>query len=143
MREKLMPQPPGKVQQVVQPAIESALEIAGRVCLIISDEFTKVADAAKAFNDALAAKAAGIELEAETWDDDKCDPMADFLSRFEELRAQYLMDEMAEIAEDPAIIPQPRKTPRPPKRTGPVNKANYTANRPHRVARSSCRTIKR
>lgn len=122
---------------------EDSMARLGRVCLIISDEFTKVADAVKAFNDALAAKAAGIEPEAENWDDDKCDPMAELLSRFEELRAQYLTDEMAEIAEDPAIIPPPRKTPRPPKCTGPVNKANYTARRPPRVARSSCRTIKR
>ncbi len=49
----------------------------------------------------------------------------------------------AEIAEEMADIPPPRKLPRPPKRTGPVNKANYTANRPPRVARSTCRKIRR
>ena len=31
-----------------------------------------------------------------------------------------------------------KKSPRPPKRLGPVNKANYAANRPRRVARSNC-----
>ena len=31
-----------------------------------------------------------------------------------------------------------KKLPRPPKRLGPVNKANYAASRPRRVARSNC-----
>ena len=125
------------------PMDERSMEKLGRVCLIVGDEFTKLSDSIKAFNDALVAKAAGIEPEAETWDDDKCDTFSDLRRRLEEMYKKYAMGEFADMAEEPADIPPPRKMPRPPKRTGPVNKANYTANRPHRVARSSCRIIKR
>lgn len=52
------------------------------------------------------------------------------------------MQELAEMAEDLPPITK-KKIPRPPKSIGPVNKANYTANRPPRNARSSCRIIKR
>lgn len=46
-------------------------------------------------------------------------------------------------AEEKALLFERDEIPRPPKRLGPVNKANYQANRPTRRARSSCRIIKR
>ena len=49
-----------------------------------------------------------------------------------------LLDELAALAVDPVDIAPTRKLPRPPKSMAPVNKANYTANRPARRARSSC-----
>lgn len=122
---------------------KQAMEQVGRVCLIVGDEFTRLSDALKAFNDALVAKAAGIDPEAETWGDVCSNPIADLRRRLEEMYSLYAMGEFADMAEEPADIPPPRKMPRPPKRTGPVNRSNYTANRPPRVARSSCRTIKR
>lgn len=48
---------------------------------------------------------------------------------------------LEEIAALP-YIPK-RELPRPPRYLGPVNKANYTANRPHRRARSNCYTRRR
>lgn len=44
---------------------------------------------------------------------------------------------LADYAEDIADIDK-EEIPRPPKRIGPVNKVNYTYNRPQRRARSSC-----
>jgi len=52
-------------------------------------------------------------------------------------------DDMGDLADDlDDIIPAP-KLPRPPKRIGPVNKANYTHNKPQRRARSNCRSVRR
>lgn len=68
-------------------------------------------------------------------EDEKCDPFATLLEAMEAMREQVLMEE---FAEDRAYLEAPRKVPRPPKRLGPVNKANYTASRPPRRARSSC-----
>ncbi len=120
-----------------QPAIESALKNVGRVCLIVGDEFTRLSDALKAFTDSLVEKAVGIKQEEEHY------PIVTVRQILDEMYALYAMGEFADQANEPADIPQPRKVTRPPKRTGPVSKANYTANRPPRVARSSCRTIKR
>ena len=62
------------------------------------------------------------------------DPMRALLQAMEE----YNELQLADYAEEPADIDPPRKQLRPPKCLGPVNKANYTANRPARRARSSC-----
>ena len=114
--------------------------------MIVGDEFTRLSDALKAVNDALVAEAvAGAKQAAETMAD-ICDPIEDLRKRIEEMHKTYAMGEfedLAELAEEPADITPPRKLPRPPKRTGPVNRSNFTANRPPRVARSSCRIIKR
>lgn len=122
---------------------EQSMEKLGIVCIIVGDEFTRLSDALKAFNDALVAKAVGVEPEAEKWVDDKCDPIEELRRLLGDMDKENAMAEFAELAEEPADIPPPRKIPRPPKHTGPVNRSNYTANRPPRVARSSCRTIKR
>lgn len=66
------------------------------------------------------------------------DSFAELLAAMEEVRERCLLDELAAFAEDPADLELPRKTPRPPKRLGPVNKANHTTNKPPRRARSSC-----
>ena len=66
---------------------------------------------------------------------------------FEELqraieKMQEAYESLADYADDIADIDK-EEIPRPPKRIGPVNKANYTYNRPQRRARSSCRITKR
>ena len=122
---------------------EQSMEKLGSVCLIIGDEFTRLADALKAFNDALVAKAVGVDPDAEKWVEVKCDPIEELRRLLGDMDKEKAMAELAELAEDPAAILPPRIIPRPPKRTGPVNRSNYTANRPPRVARSSCRSVKR
>lgn len=52
-------------------------------------------------------------------------------------RMQEAYENLADYADDIADIDK-EEIPRPPKRIGPVNKANYTYNRPQRRARSSC-----
>ena len=71
-------------------------------------------------------------------EDESRDPFAELLQAMEEIRERCLLDELAAFGEDPADLEIPRKVPRPPKRLGPVNKANFTANRPPKRARSSC-----
>ena len=68
-------------------------------------------------------------------EDEKCDPFAELLAAMREIEKLALMDG---ITVDPAELEVTRKTPRPPKRLGPVNKSNHTTNRPPRRARSSC-----
>lgn len=74
---------------------------------------------------------------------DTADEMADYFgvnSMDELLQAIECIKEqcsMADYADDVAEIDQPEK-PRPPKKIGPVNKANYVHNRPQRIARSCC-----
>ena len=116
-----------------------------RACVIISEGFQRVADALGILAAALgtaAANAMDIDPQAETWDDDKCDTIADLRRRLEEMYALHAKGEFTEMAEVSADIPPPKKIPRPPKRLGPVNKENYAANRPLRMARSNCRNIK-
>ena len=107
-------------------------------CAIMADDLQRVMDAfrtmAAAFETETTAKALGVDLGS------KGEEYEELLRRIGELGTTGTLDNLVEAPED---IPQPQKTPRPPKRTGPVNKVNYTANRPPRVARSSCRTIKR
>ena len=81
-------------------------------------------------------KSMGIQTDGEG----ERDPVEELLRNIEEMRTMY---DLADMAEEPADIPPPRKIPRPPKRTGPVNKMNFSANRPPRNARSSCRVVKR
>ena len=83
-------------------------------------------------------EAALREAIAEIEEDEKLDPFAALLQAMEEIRERCLLDELAAFAEDPADLETPRKVPRPPKRLGPVNKANFTASRPPKRARSSC-----
>lgn len=68
------------------------------------------------------------------------DPFAELQQAAEKVAAQDFLAAMEELAELALDMPPyfHQKTPRPPKCLGPVNKANYTANRPPRRARSSC-----
>ena len=77
------------------------------------------------------------QLLAET---DARDPLAELLQAADGMATQDLlaaMEELAELALDMPLYFR-QKTPRPPKCLGPVNKANHTASRPPRRARSSC-----
>ncbi len=98
-----------------------------------------LADAAAAFARGAEAKALGADLD-HIWDEKQDDYCAELARHFDEIRA---MLELADYAEEAEPIPPPKKIPRPAKYIGPVNKANYTARRPPRVARSSCRSSKR
>ena len=98
--------------------------------------------ATRQLREALAAYEEAILREAigRIEEDEKCDPFAKLLEAMREIEKQALMEE---LAIEPADLEAPRKVPRPPKRIGPVNKVNYTANRPRRQARSNCHTMRR
>jgi hypothetical protein len=104
-------------------------------CVIMGQALSDTAEALRAAVYALDEKTRGftaaMQEEAATRDE-----LQELLQAME----RQLLDELqlADYAEEPADIEPPRKQPRPPKCLGPVNKANYTANRPPRRARSSC-----
>lgn len=111
-------------------------------CVIIGEGLYRAVEAlgyaADAFVREAEAKALGIDL-GRTLDDEKDDSYAELARHFDEIRA---MQELTDYAEEAELIPPPKKIPRPAKYIGPVNKANYTANRPPRRARSNCGAIK-
>lgn len=115
----------------------------------LSNALQQVARAAKSVGIAITAAAAGVgagraahekvmelyrALQAEAVNRD---PIAELLQAMEFMEAQAQMMELAEQAADMPRI-STKKTPRPPKCLGPINKANHTASRPPRRARSSC-----
>lgn len=121
-----------------EPMYDRQMENLARVCLIIGDEFTKIADAIKGISAIAAAKSIGFGTGSQY--EEKISTLADLQQEFCEAVAMY---ELIELAQEPEDIPPPKKIPRPAKYLGPVNKANYTANRPPRRARSSCYIMKR
>ena len=78
----------------------------------------------------LAAAMAGLEA------------MGDYLRQFVAGAAQS-MAELFEAIAGGQLAPLPAKLPRPPRDTRPKNMAAYRTPRPARVARSSCRKIRR
>lgn len=113
------------------------IEAIARSVVIVGEAAAK---AARRLREALVdfEEAALREAIAEIEEDEKLDPFAALLQAMEEIRERCLVDELAALAEGPADLETPRKILRPPKRTGPVNKANHTMSRPPRRARSSC-----
>lgn len=112
--------------------------------VIIANACTSACEALKSAIDALAA-AAICAVPDRTSEDKMQDPYEAMMRALKEIGGNIdseIMQELAKTAEDLPPITQ-KKIPRPPKSIGPVNKANYTANRPLRNARSSCRIIKR
>lgn len=116
---------------------ETQMEELKRALVVIGENIAAAVDGIKAMMDTL--QAADFFGGCESADDMQ-DRFAALLRDFSEAEATGYLPALVDEA-DP--IPPTKKPPRPPKRTGPVNKANYTANRPPRVARSSCRSIKR
>ncbi len=116
---------------------ETQMEELKRALVVIGENIAAAVDGIKAAIDAL--QVADFFGGCESVEDAQ-DRFAALLRDFSEAEATGYLSALADEA-DP--IPPTKKPPRPPKRTGLVNKANYTANRPPRVARSSCRTIKR
>lgn len=110
------------------------IEAIARNLVIVAES---AAIATRRLREALAAYEEAILREAigRIEEDEKCDPFAELLQAMAEIDRQCLMEE---LAADPAELEMPLKLPRPPKRTGPTNKTNYTTNRPPRHARSSC-----
>lgn len=115
------------------------------VAIIESGEFARLCKAVKAVIAAFAEKATDLGTVGCQCAEDLRDPFADLLQAMREMTGSIDTDKLQELAELAADMPPfiHKKLPRPPKRTGPVNKANYTANRPPRVARSTCRKIRR
>ena len=106
-------------------------------CVVIGDAVTAATQITKDMTAALNAlmeKNMGLGTEAAREEERPTDDLEEFLRAFEE----WATSTLAYYGTDPAEIIVVKKTPRPPKRTGPVNKANYSANRPARRARSSC-----
>lgn len=119
---------------------EQPLQELAKACVIIGGAVCESLAAAREMLDSLTAAFAAVEAKAmgiqtDDLQEDERDPIEELLRDIEEKRTMY---DLADMAEEPADIEIPKKAPRPPKRLGPVNKANYTANRPPRRARSSC-----
>lgn len=118
--------------------IESKLEKLAHACAIISGYAAEgILEAMEQLTAAFAAyeaKVTGISTDI-SWDDTR-DPLEELRRLAEGMKEMDSL--LSAMAEEPADIETPRKVPRPPKRLGPVNKANYTTNRPPRRARSSC-----
>jgi hypothetical protein len=113
-----------------EPKIEAIAINLAIACESVALATMQLREALAAFEEATLRAAIGrIE------EDEKCDPFATLMEAMSEIDKQLLMDE---LAEGPADLETPRKILRPPKRTGPVNKANHTMRRPPRRARSSC-----
>ena len=110
------------------------IEAIARNVVIVAES---AAIATRQLREALAAYEETILREAigRIEEDEKCDPFAELLQAMEDIRQQYMLDE---LAEDPADLEAPKKILRPPRRLGPVNKTNHAASRPPRRARSSC-----
>lgn len=109
-----------------------------RACVIVGESMAKAAAAAV---EAMVIVAANIsDIVADVCDHYEDDPREELLKAIERIKELADQDNLADDLDD--FIPA-KKLPRPPKRLGPVNKANYSHNRPQRRARSSCRTIRR
>ena len=100
-----------------------------RLCVIIVEHMTEAAKFA----------AQSVKIIADSFADlmdhyevTSIDEMQQLIERIKENP-----DLLADYAEEPAEIDKPER-PRPPKKIGPVNKANYAHNRPQRIARSCC-----
>lgn len=114
------------------------IEAIARIVVIVGEA---AAQAARQLREAMAVVEAATLMEAfrqVVYADENSDPFAELLQAVEDIRKRCLLDELADLVEDPADHEAPKKIPRPPKRTGPVNKANHTISRPPRRARSSC-----
>lgn len=106
-----------------------------RAVVIVSESLAK---AAAALTEAMFIVAAGLsEMMDDICDHYEVDSADELLQAIERIKAMADMGNLADDLDD-IIIPA-KKLPRPPKRIGPANKANYTANRPKRMARSSLR----
>ena len=123
-----------------------------RVMIVFCDSFQQLKKAAAAAVRAIAKAtaeainyAAAQEKEMELYRElragaDKQTAVAELLRALDEVAAmdfQAAIEELQRQVEDAPTLP-PHKIPKPPKRLGPVNKANYAANRPPKRARSSC-----
>lgn len=109
-----------------------------RACVLIGETIDRVAETLREAIDGMV-EAASRVAEAAEQDRDSRNLLEDLQRAIDEFKAADLFQQIGDNSED---IPPPKKIPRPPKRLGPVNKANYAANRPQRMARSNCRNIK-
>lgn len=124
---------------------DSQMERLKDACVIICEglkrEIEAFAAAAAAFETAACADALGVDL-GRVWEDKGSEEYEELLRRIKEIGGATTLDDLSLLSDASEDILPPKKIPRPPRRTGPINKANYTANRPARKARSCCRKIK-
>ena len=112
---------------------EEQYEELRRACVIIGECCTK---AVKAVAAEMAIVSANLsDIVDDVMDHYDVDNRDEFLQAIERMIASA---DMGDLAEDLDDITPTEKLPRPPKRIGPVNKSNYSHNRPQRRARSSC-----
>ena len=109
-----------------------------RACVIVGEHMAKAAEAAARVCAMVAANLS--DMMEDVCDHYEVDSMAELLQAIERIKASADMGDLADDLDE--IIPV-KKLPRPPKRIGPVNKVNYTHNRPQRLARSCCRINRR
>lgn len=112
-------------------------------CVIMGESLDTTLQAARAAIDALAETISDFATDP-VLEEKERDPFEALMRALDEVGGaidRERLQEFAQMAEDmPPVVR--KKIPRPPKRLGPANKANYTANRPPRRARSNCRFIK-
>lgn len=109
-----------------------------RAFVLIGEAIDRVTESIREAIDGMVEAAARV-AEANQQEEDTNDLLENLQRAFDEFNATDLLQQIANAPDD---IPPPKKILRPPKRLGPVNKANYAANRPQRLARSNCRSIK-
>lgn len=110
-----------------------------RACVLIGEAIARVAEYIQVIIDGIVAEAARV-AKAYEQDQENRNLLEDLQRAFDEFAGVDLLQQIADNSED---IPPPKTIPRPPKSLLPVNKVNYSVNKPPRRARSSCRFIKR
>lgn len=120
-------------QDMNQEEIYAALEKVSTAAIIMGAE---LATAVEAFAAALLEKEMELYRSMQT-ETDYQDPFSELLKAMNEIAELDLAELIPQQAEDMPPLP-PTRISRPPKYIGPVNKANYAANRPPKRARSSC-----
>lgn len=116
---------------------EEQMEALGRACMIIGESLSR------AFDEIAAAIALFADNITDIVDDVmvyyEVDSVDEFQRAIERIKESA---NLADYAEEIADIDR-EEIPRPPKKIGPVNKVNYTYNRPQRRARSNCHSVRR
>lgn len=109
-----------------------------RACALAVEHTSK---ATAAVAEAFAIVAGNLSnIVADVCDHYEVDSLEKLLQAIEKLKESGNLVDLADDLDEFAPAP---KLPRPPKRIDPVNRPNYTANRPQRRARSSCRIYRR
>ena len=112
---------------------QQAIERLRKVCKMIADSFEKFDIEIKAV--AVNVQNMSVSFDAAVVNVVENIENEELLRQFGEAQEEWLAD----IANEQLDVPKRQKLQRPPKCIKPINRANYIANRPQRVARSKLR----